>query len=193
VNAIVTAVLVLLSVVCAANFLLVIGLARRLREQGEAHAASHAPAPFEASVSNLDDDRDGLPTEGRRVTDLTLWNRQDQPVQLHAALEGRRTVAVVSVGCSACKAAATTLAQAGDERLHKPLIIVEGADEDPETHRYVEMFEAVGEVLRDPTVTAGREAFDLRGYPAFFLMDDAQITAVSYHLPELVARERSLV
>ena len=174
----------LLAVLTILNLLLVVGISRRLRDAAAQPAHGHEEAMPEREPD--------LPLHGELVKDAGLVTPAGVRTSLHEQLTGRRTVVVVSTSCAACTGAAEQLTLAGPERLHRPLIVIQGSPRADRTREYVDLFAPLGEVVIDQMDVVAEESFGLQGYPAYVLTDDDSVVTASYRLPQLVGDELAL-
>jgi hypothetical protein len=168
------AAVVLIGLVSLLNLLLCLGVIRRLREQGQAGPHRHGatdPGPIQLPV--------GQPVpafEARTVT--------GEPIG-PADLTGRTIVGFFSPGCEACEVQLPLFVTAARESHRPPVAVVVGPDDT--TAPYVEKLRDSAQVVQEQERGPIQQAFGVRGFPAFVLVEDGVLGVNDYELSSLPA------
>lgn len=170
------AAVILIGLITLLNLVLCIGLVRRLREQGQQDHSSHRhgtpdPGPIQLPV--------GQPVpafEARTVDGAPIGS---------ADLAGRTMVGFFSPGCGACEEQLPLFVAAARKSGRPPLAVVAGAN--GTSAPYVEKLRGSAQVVQELDRGPIQQAFGVRGFPAFVLVEDGVLGLNDYEFSSLPA------
>lgn len=171
----VIAALVLLSVVTALNLLLMLGVIRRLRTHTAMLAAGGG------SVASP-----GLIPAGERVGGFTATTVDGEPVS-RDVLTGDTVVAFMKPGCPPCEEnlpAFLQLARDTPGGRHRVLAVVAGTA--AEAAPMVAQLGPVSQVLFDPEDGPMARAFEVSGYPVYYVIGETGVVRSSAYRPQQI-------
>lgn len=168
------AAVVLIGLLCLLNLVVSLGLVRRLREQGEAGHHRHGtsdPGPIQLPVGQP------VPSFEARTVDGEAIGSAD--------LTGRTLVGFFSPGCDACEVQLPLFVAAARESGRPPLAVVAGTN--GTSAPYVEKLRGSAQVVQELDRGPIQQAFGVRGFPAFVLVEDGVLGMNDYELSSLPA------
>jgi hypothetical protein len=170
--AILSAAIVVVGLLCLTDLLLTFGVIRRLREHTE-RLANSSGMDLHAPVSDL--------AIGETVAPFTAPSVSGEPLSGPAGL---RMVAFFSAGCSACPERVPAFVDyVRANQITRDSIIAVVISSRPEPVSYQEDIAAVAPVLVEPLDGGLADAFKVRGFPTFFLLDGAGSVSAYSHEP----------
>jgi thiol-disulfide isomerase/thioredoxin len=167
----VVAAVVLVGVLALINLVFSIGVIRRLREHTEI-------------LSRLEAGSAGVMLEpGQTVTDFAATTLTGEPASLETLnrADGPMLVGFFSPGCGPCEVklpAFVEYAREHPERQSRVLAVVVG-ESDEEATPLVSALTGTVDVVRDTNGGPVAQAFDVRGFPAFALVDSSGLVLAS--------------
>ena len=168
--AILSAAIVVVGLLCLTDLLLTFGVIRRLREQTERLANFNG---VDAPVSDL--------AVGEAVAPFTARSVSGEPLSGPAGL---RMVAFFSAGCSACPERVPAFVDyVRANQIARDSVIAVIISSQPEPVSYQEDVAAVAPVRVEPLDGGLADAFKVRGFPTFFLLDGAGSVSAFSHEP----------
>lgn len=179
-----SALLILVGLVCAANLLLTVGVIRRLRE----HTAQLSTLGGDSVVDDV-----ALPA-GSVVADFTGVSIDGRHVDL-TTLGDSALVGFFSPQCAACK---ERLPQFVSHAAARPttggatiLAVVAGSQD--ETRALADELKPVATVVVESDRGPVQQAFGVTGYPAFLRIENGVVAASSYELAPVLELEPAAV
>lgn len=162
------AAVVLLGVLCIVNAVFCLGIVRRLREHTELlNKMSSKGSDLLRPAGELVDDFETSTVDGRPVS--------------RGSLAGPTLVAFFSPGCAPCKEELpkfVALAGAHPGGRAQVLAVLAGGDDSVATPMAATLAD-VAQVVREEESGPVQEAFDLRGYPAFAVLEQDGVIRVT--------------
>lgn len=168
-----TALIIVVGIVCVLNLVLVFGVIRRLKE----HDQAIAKIPSGAGVLSA-----SMRAPGSEVDEFTSVSTDDVPVTKEA-LNAETMVGFFSVSCAPCVENAPKFAAHAAGRDNVLTVVVAGDDDDP-----AEMVGVLGGSAR--VVVEGYDgpmatAFGVTAFPAYAVVADGRITATALDVTAL--------
>ena len=168
--AILSAAIVVVGLLCLTDLLLTFGVIRRLREHNEQLAHFNGA---DAPVSDL--------AVGETPAPFTARSVGGEPLSGPAGL---RMVAFFSAGCSACPERVPAFVDyVRANQIARDSVIAVIISSKPEPVSYQEDVAAVAPVHVEPLDAGLADAFKVRGFPTFFLLDGAGSVSAYSHEP----------
>src|SRR5215469_7553432 len=168
--AILSAAIVVVGLLCLTDLLLTFGVIRRLREHNEQLAHFNGA---DAPVSDL--------AVGATLAPFTARSISGEPL---SGPTGLRMVAFFSAGCSACPERVPAFVDyVRANQIARDSVIAVIISSQPEPVSYQEDVAAVAPVRVEPLDGGLADAFKVRGFPTFFLLDGAGSVSAFSHEP----------
>ncbi len=181
------AAVVIVGLLCLANLLFTFGVVRRLREHTEL-LAEHGVGTASGAVRKLPPGHEVVSLPGAAVPAYTTTTVDGE----HVIGEGATApslVAVFSPGCSACSEQLPAFLEfagrhaGGRDRV---LAVVSGDPGDSgDPVPYVDQLRPVARLVVGEPGTAVTDALQVRGFPAFALIEDGVVRASGFQVAEL--------
>lgn len=167
-----TSAVILVGLVASLNLLLLVGVIRRLRQHTD-----HLNGLLAGSSGVA------LLPVGEVVSDFVATTTDGQPVARHLLPE-RTLIGFFSPDCSACRAQLPSFTELADRMGSRRTIVVVAAVTDQpgqEEQEYLSRLAGAGQVVREVGVGPLQEAFQVSGFPSFYVLDtDATVIASGY-------------
>lgn len=178
------AAVVVVGLLCLANLLFLFGVIRRLREHTEL-LAQHGVGSATGSVRKLPPGHEVAALPGSVVPAYTTTTVDGEHVA-GGGPEAPTLVGVFSPGCSACTEQLPAFLEfAGRHRGGRDRVLAVVSGDPGDRPGYVDQLRPVARLVVGEPATAVTEALQVRGYPAFALIEDGVIRASGFQVAEL--------
>lgn len=157
------AIIAFIGVISVINLLLILGVVRRLREQNEP-----------ASVAHSSDDP-ALLSPGSMVGDFAAVDLDRRHVS-REQLADRTLVGFFAVGCASCQESLphfVAAARAHDDDRDQVLAVIVGGSDGAGAQPFVQPLSPVARVVYQEVDGPLPEAFSVRAFPSFFVLDSS--------------------
>ena len=178
------AAVVIVGLLCLANLLFTFGVIRRLREHTDL-LAEHGVGSGSGAVRKLPPGHEVVSLPGSAVPAYTTTTVDGE----HVASDGPGAptlVGVFSPGCSACTEQLPRFLEfAGSHAGGRDRVLAVVAGDGEDLPPYVDQLRPVARLVTGLPGTAVTDALQVRGYPAFALIEDGVVRASGFQVAEL--------
>ncbi|MEE6262238.1 TlpA family protein disulfide reductase [Plantactinospora sonchi] len=182
-----TAAVVLVGLLAAANLLFTFGVVRRLREQTAEMARLRGRGPAPEDGTDI-----ALPV-GAAVAPFAATDVDGRAVDL-TTLGARPFVAFLSPNCGPCKERLPGFLEFAAARPGgRGEILAVAVGQPDETADLVAQLAEVATVVREPDQGPVQKAFGVTGYPAFILVENGAVAAANFDLTAVADRDAAVL